>query len=377
MRVLADDPHADADPVARPGRPVRRRPDPARRLRGRHRRPRAAARTGTRSIGGIAGSGKSGVLNVILGNLAACPDVVLWGIDLKGGMELRPWASCLARLATTPGRGGDAARATPSPSSTPAPTRSADDAERLWEPATAGARAGHRHRRVRRTGRARARRRRARRLDRPTRPSRRRRPCSPPPNARRRRPWASGARPLADGRPDLPARPGTPRRRPHPRPRHARRRLARPHPRRTRQVPASPPKATPNRAAPAPTSSPTTTYAPPPPATPRTGPISTRSRPTPSPTPSSRRAATRRRARQRTRPRTDPVERAPPGARATATPSPTSCTSPEWDAHGSTTDSKPTPTAGRAQQVSPRPLARHRANRTSARTSVRSRASAR
>src|SRR3712207_9130668 len=26
----------------------------------------------------------------------------LWGIDLKGGMELRPWASCLARLATTP-----------------------------------------------------------------------------------------------------------------------------------------------------------------------------------------------------------------------------------------------------------------------------------
>src|SRR3712207_9009459 len=26
----------------------------------------------------------------------------LWGIDLKGGMELRPWAPCLARLATTP-----------------------------------------------------------------------------------------------------------------------------------------------------------------------------------------------------------------------------------------------------------------------------------
>lgn len=53
-------------------------------------------------IGGIAGSGKSGVLNVILANLVACPDVVLWGIDLKGGMELRPWASCLDRLATTP-----------------------------------------------------------------------------------------------------------------------------------------------------------------------------------------------------------------------------------------------------------------------------------
>lgn len=53
-------------------------------------------------IGGTTDSGKSGVLNVILGNLAACRDVVLWGIDLKGGMELRPWASCLARLATTP-----------------------------------------------------------------------------------------------------------------------------------------------------------------------------------------------------------------------------------------------------------------------------------
>jgi S-DNA-T family DNA segregation ATPase FtsK/SpoIIIE len=53
-------------------------------------------------VGGIAGAGKSGVLNVIIGNLVACPDIVLWGIDLKGGMELRPWAPCLARLATTP-----------------------------------------------------------------------------------------------------------------------------------------------------------------------------------------------------------------------------------------------------------------------------------
>ena len=53
-------------------------------------------------IGGTTDSGKSGVLNVFLGNLVACTDVVLWGIDLKGGMELRPWASCLDRLATTP-----------------------------------------------------------------------------------------------------------------------------------------------------------------------------------------------------------------------------------------------------------------------------------
>ena len=53
-------------------------------------------------LGGVAGAGKSGVLNVILASLVACPDVVLWGIDLKGGMELGPWISCLDRLATTP-----------------------------------------------------------------------------------------------------------------------------------------------------------------------------------------------------------------------------------------------------------------------------------
>jgi S-DNA-T family DNA segregation ATPase FtsK/SpoIIIE len=53
-------------------------------------------------IGGIAGAGKSGILNVILAVLAACQDVVLWGVDLKGGMELQPWAACLDRLATTP-----------------------------------------------------------------------------------------------------------------------------------------------------------------------------------------------------------------------------------------------------------------------------------
>jgi S-DNA-T family DNA segregation ATPase FtsK/SpoIIIE len=53
-------------------------------------------------IGGVAGAGKSGILNAILASLTGCPDVVLWGVDLKGGMELGPWASCLDRLATTP-----------------------------------------------------------------------------------------------------------------------------------------------------------------------------------------------------------------------------------------------------------------------------------
>jgi hypothetical protein len=52
--------------------------------------------------GGATGSGKSGGINVIMGNLTACSDVVIWAIDLKRGMELQPWATCLDRLATTP-----------------------------------------------------------------------------------------------------------------------------------------------------------------------------------------------------------------------------------------------------------------------------------
>jgi hypothetical protein len=53
-------------------------------------------------FGGGTGSGKSGGLNVLMGNLTACRDVVIWAIDLKRGMELGPWASCIDRLATTP-----------------------------------------------------------------------------------------------------------------------------------------------------------------------------------------------------------------------------------------------------------------------------------
>jgi len=51
-------------------------------------------------LGGATGSGKSGGLNVLMGNLSACRDVVIWAIDLKNGMELQPWASCIDRLAT-------------------------------------------------------------------------------------------------------------------------------------------------------------------------------------------------------------------------------------------------------------------------------------
>jgi S-DNA-T family DNA segregation ATPase FtsK/SpoIIIE len=53
-------------------------------------------------FGGATGSGKSGGLNVLMGNLTACADVVIWAVDLKRGMELGPWAACIGRLATTP-----------------------------------------------------------------------------------------------------------------------------------------------------------------------------------------------------------------------------------------------------------------------------------
>ena len=53
-------------------------------------------------IGGTTGAGKSGVLNVAIAYLVACLDVEVWGIDLKGGMELQPWTNSITRLATNP-----------------------------------------------------------------------------------------------------------------------------------------------------------------------------------------------------------------------------------------------------------------------------------
>jgi hypothetical protein len=47
------------------------------------------------------GLARSGGLNVLMGNLTACVDVVIWAIDLKRGMELGPWSACIDRLATT------------------------------------------------------------------------------------------------------------------------------------------------------------------------------------------------------------------------------------------------------------------------------------
>lgn len=95
LRVLDTDPHADA--ISWPGpsvasitEPIDLGPfedaSPAKLL--------LLRRHGL--LGGVSGSGKSGGLNVLMGNLTACADVVIWAVDLKRGMELGPWSSCIA-----------------------------------------------------------------------------------------------------------------------------------------------------------------------------------------------------------------------------------------------------------------------------------------
>ena len=90
LRVLDTDPHADAIPWPGPSvtsitEPIELGPfedaDPC----------RVSFLRRHVLFGGATGSGKSGGLNVLIGNLFACRDVVLWGIDLKKGMELGPW----------------------------------------------------------------------------------------------------------------------------------------------------------------------------------------------------------------------------------------------------------------------------------------------
>jgi hypothetical protein len=84
-------------------------------------------------LGGATGSGKSGGLNVLMGNLSACADVDIWAIDLKRGMELGPWASCIGRLATTPAE----ARTLLASAVAILETRAAQlaaNGKRIWEP---------------------------------------------------------------------------------------------------------------------------------------------------------------------------------------------------------------------------------------------------
>ncbi len=84
-------------------------------------------------FGGATGAGKSGGLNVLIGNLVACADVIIWGIDMKRGMELAPWVSCLDRLATTP----DEARVLLADAVAILEARAAllaEQGQRVWEP---------------------------------------------------------------------------------------------------------------------------------------------------------------------------------------------------------------------------------------------------
>jgi hypothetical protein len=84
-------------------------------------------------FGGATGAGKSSGLNVLMGNLAACGDVVIWAIDLKKGMELGPWAPCIDRLATT----ADEARALLADAVKVLEARAAllaERGQRVWQP---------------------------------------------------------------------------------------------------------------------------------------------------------------------------------------------------------------------------------------------------
>ena len=92
LRVLDSDPHADA--ITWPGPSVTSITEPIDLGPFEDATPaRVLLLRRHALLGGATGSGKSGGLNVLMGNLAACTDVVIWAVDLKRGMELQPWAS--------------------------------------------------------------------------------------------------------------------------------------------------------------------------------------------------------------------------------------------------------------------------------------------
>jgi hypothetical protein len=101
LRVLDKDPHADA--ITWPGPSVASITEPIDLGPFEDAMPATVLLLRRHALfGGATGSGKSGGLNVLMGNLTACSDVIIWAIDLKRGMELGPWATCIDRLATTP-----------------------------------------------------------------------------------------------------------------------------------------------------------------------------------------------------------------------------------------------------------------------------------
>lgn len=54
-----------------------------------------------RLMGGVTRSGKSGLMHLLCALYGPCDDVVMWGIDLKGGTALLPWAPMFDWIATT------------------------------------------------------------------------------------------------------------------------------------------------------------------------------------------------------------------------------------------------------------------------------------
>src|SRR5581483_4136632 len=100
MRIVENDPHAE--PIPWPGQWVTSITKPMEIGLSEDGRPvRVLLLRRNVLIGGIMGAGKSGILNLIIANLAGCRDVIMWGIDMKGGMEIQPWAECFDRLAFT------------------------------------------------------------------------------------------------------------------------------------------------------------------------------------------------------------------------------------------------------------------------------------
>ncbi|MEO3889108.1 cell division protein FtsK [Nonomuraea sp. B5E05] len=101
VRVIETDPHADA--IAWPGPAITSITQPAKLGLFEDGSPvRVPLLRRHALFAGMSGAGKSGGVNVLLGDLTACQDVILWAVDLKRGMELLPWASCIDRIATTP-----------------------------------------------------------------------------------------------------------------------------------------------------------------------------------------------------------------------------------------------------------------------------------
>ena len=100
LRIVRDDPLST--PIPWPGDPADSAMDPIGLGQFEDGEPvRFALPGGHVLIGGATGRGKTRVLNVILAELATRSDVVLWGFDMKRGLELAPWRRVLGRLAIT------------------------------------------------------------------------------------------------------------------------------------------------------------------------------------------------------------------------------------------------------------------------------------